>query len=310
MTFSEDSKFESQIKTLIERKFGDLLMWEKPLIRQTVGPFDTTNIDQFEVRRDGMVGEAERVLRRFGATVVNFLHDDDCEGDNERRDQWSACLRREINSLHKRTPIWMDAGFGHPDYQADFEYWGQMEQFDLHEALMLSVGVEPKHYSKQRLERAIKAMERERLIEPIEFLARRYEQFFRKFPSTSFGKLRVSPYFLFGWFNEVELSVHPEFMEALRKRVTKSSGPASLSKDATADEAKVRTDKREVDKIAQLFAAMAVDQLGFDPHAKRSPVPKEIADLAASMGLQVSDDTVRKYLKLGARFIPNDWKPQ
>ena len=46
MTFSEDSKFESQIKTLIERKFGDLLTWEKPLIRQTVGPFDTTNIDQ------------------------------------------------------------------------------------------------------------------------------------------------------------------------------------------------------------------------------------------------------------------------
>jgi hypothetical protein len=54
---------------------------------------------------------------------------------------------------------------------------------------------------------------------------------------------------------------------------------------------------------------MAIDQLGYNPRSARSTVPKEIAELASEMGMSVSDDTVRKFLKLGASFIPDDWEP-
>ena len=69
-----------------------------------------------------------------------------------------------------------------------------------------------------------------------------------------------------------------------------------------------RPDKREVDKIAQILTAIAISELGYRPGAKRSPIPKEIADSAANMGLEISDDTIRKYLKIGASFLPDDWE--
>ena len=62
--------------------------------------------------------------------------------------------------------------------------------------------------------------------------------------------------------------------------------------------------------IAQLFTAMAIDQLGYNPRDSRGPIPKEIAEIIAEMGLAVSDDTVRKYLRIGSRQIPSEWKPK
>ncbi len=193
-------------------------------------------------------------------------------------------------------------------FEADFEYWGQMEAFDLHEALLLSVGLEPKHFTSEKLEASKKAMEKKALLEPIEFLVKRHEQFYRKFPSGSYGKRRVDPTFLYDWFTEVSMAVHPRFLQVLQSRARGQSIVASSPSQGNASSAK--PDKREIDKIAQLFTAMAIDQLGYDPKAMRSPIPKEIADISAKMGLDVSDDTVRKYLKAGAKFIPEDWNPE
>lgn len=206
-----------------------------------------------------------------------------------------------------KMPHWLSGGFGHLEYEADFEFWGQMEAFELHEALLLSVGVEPRHFDNSKLDQSAKAMKTKSLLAPIEFLVRRREQFDRKYPSGGYGKLRASPQFLYDWFTDVSLAVHPLFLDVLRRRVEgKASPQGSVSQ---VEVAPAKTDQREVDKIAQLFTVMAIDHLGYDPKAKRSPASKEIADLAAGMGLSVTDDTVRKYLKLGARFIPKDWKP-
>lgn len=71
----------------------------------------------------------------------------------------------------------------------------------------------------------------------------------------------------------------------------------------------MKPDRREIDSVAQLFTAMAIDYLGYRPSDARSSIPKEIAELAASMGMTISDDTVRKYLKLGAKFIDPAWEP-
>jgi len=306
MTVPDESLLGSHFQTVLQRKFGGLLTWKKPQIERTVGPFDPTVFADFEASRDNLVSEAQRALRDFTDANIALLNDTDLPDPDGIRAAWQAVLKDEIQELSRRKPSWLQGGFGHPDYRADFDYWGKMESFSLHESLLLSIGVEPKHFGEKQLAAAKKAMEKESFIAPIEFLVGRHEQFFRKFPSTDYGKQRVGPSFLVNWFDEVSLDVHPGFMQVLRLRTEyRKSGNAMSSTTV-----KPKTDRREVDKIAQLFTALAIDSLGYDPQASRSPVPKEITDLAADMGMSISDDTVRKYLKLGARFIPDDWEPK
>ena len=186
-----------------------------------------------------------------------------------------------------------------------------MEDYSLHEALLLSVGVEPTHFDEDWVLDIKKRMKLGKLIAPVEFLAKRHEQFLRKYPRGPSGLAHASPAFLWHWFEDVGMTIHSGFREALRHRVIRRKAEASFAEQMKATESSVaKSDPREIDKIAQLFAAMAIDQLGYRPDAARSPVPKEIADLAASMGLSISDDTVRKYLRRGATFIPEGWKPK
>lgn len=306
MNISKRNQLDERFQTLLGQKFGDLLAWKNPGVEKTVGPFTPEVFDTFEAQRDFLVDEVQTVLQSLSNADVALLLVENLDDPDGKRDSWSDFLANEIRVLNRRKPSWLAGGFGHPDYQADFDYWGKMEKFDLHEAMLLSVGVEPKHIGEKRLSEAKKVMEKEALVAPLEFLVRRHEQFIRKFPSGSFGTARVSPSSLINWFDEVSMEVHPEFMSVLRARLKRRVYGTS----ATSEPSKMKTDRREVDKIAQLFTAMAIDNLGYQPKAKRSPVPKEITDLAADMGLDVSDDTVRKYLKLGAKFIPDDWEPK
>ncbi len=55
---------------------------------------------------------------------------------------------------------------------------------------------------------------------------------------------------------------------------------------------------------------MAIDNYGYVPDARRGPIPKEIQDMMAALGLEISQDTIRKYLQIGAKHLPKDWKPK
>ena len=175
-----------------------------------------------------------------------------------------------------------------------------MPHYSVVEALCLSVGVEPNHFG----EKTLTGLQNERhtnLYPALRYLVRRLDQFQRKFPSYRCHD-QISPRELFAWFDEISLDVHPEF--------TSQALVAAPSKDAVDDNAaNKKPDRRELDSIAQLFTAIAIDGYGYDPTAARSPIPKEIQDIAASLGMEISDDTIRKYLRIGAKFISADWKP-
>jgi hypothetical protein len=49
--------------------------------------------------------------------------------------------------------------------------------------------------------------------------------------------------------------------------------------------------------LLTMIAAMAVDFNGYDPMATKSPTPALIASAALQIGLKITDDTARKYLK-------------
>lgn len=50
---------------------------------------------------------------------------------------------------------------------------------------------------------------------------------------------------------------------------------------------------------------MAVDGYGYIPTASRSPLPKEIEGVLDRLGIPVSDDTIRKWLKEAAEQLPS-----
>ncbi|UWR05202.1 hypothetical protein K3740_21645 (plasmid) [Ruegeria conchae] len=139
---------------------------------------------------------------------------------------------------------------------------------------------------------------------PLEFMLRRREQIERQFPHFV-HRGKFSPREFFDWVNLVGLEIHPEFTSRYLKNSPSDDSVEAINRRAQQPDSK--TDKREIDTITQLFAAMAIRELGYDPDAKRSPIPKEIAELAAELGLNISDETIRKYLRRGASFLPPDW---
>ena len=290
---------------LLKAKLGDLLAWKKPQIVETVGPYDPTVFDGYDALLQRVIAECTKALAGYTEAEIEILAGKPDEV-HQVRFRWSALMIDEIRRLNRnRPPPWYAGGFGHPGYAADFEQWSKMASFTIHELLCLSVGVDPGSFSGKSIAEtaALPKLKFDGLWPALQLLVRRREQLMRQFsPGEHERRVRPEP-FIF-WAEKVAFDVHPEFLRLLRRYHVEEAiePPATVAPS--------RQDPREVDTIAQLFTAMAIDQLGYDPKAVRSPIPKEIAEIAASMGLEVSDGTVRKYLKLGASFIPKDWKAE
>ncbi len=286
---------------ILEFKFGSLWTWSVPEIENTVGPFDLEPFERFDLQRKDLISDCEGRLSFCTDNELLVLSGRPKHDPSDIKSEWSSFRESHFRELERMEPPWYAGGFGHPDYSADFKHWSQNPRFSRHEALMLSVGVEPHHLEERKVEELAErnAEGRAKLLKPLQTLLRRRDLIERQFR----GRMQspnISPRDLFAWFQLVDLDVHPEFTS---KYLDTSKGGAYPAKPST------KPDQREINSICQLFTAIAIDSLGYDPHQKRSTVPKEIVDFASGMGLEISVDTVRKYLKRGAEIIPDDWTP-
>ncbi len=279
---------------LLEKELGDRLRWQKPEIVETVGPFDPAVFDRYEAQLTEAIDLLRSRLEGYTDAQIAVLAGEDPEDPDGLRKEW----RRLSEPLRRQSPPWYAGGFGHPDHRADLGYWRLMPDFSLAEATCLSVGIDPKAFDEPKLESLAKRRDRDTLWPPLQYILKRHELLRRKFG----GSVAARHFFLWAEANELEMP--PEFRPSRHDdNWPNSSGDSERTKPA-------KPDKREIDTIAQLFTAIAIDSYGYDPTAKRGPIPKEIADLAAKMGLKISTDTVRTYLRRGAAFIPEDWKPE
>lgn len=95
--------------------------------------------------------------------------------------------------------------------------------------------------------------------------------------------------------------------ESAERALSISNGRISQLEKAIADSAiNTNGSVRERDTLLKLFIGMAVEQYAYDPKPSRSPVAAQIAGDVASTGLSVDEDTIRKYLKLGAELLPGE----
>ncbi|MBL4768164.1 MAG: hypothetical protein JKY94_10685 [Rhodobacteraceae bacterium] len=302
MTQTDQSDRDFHTARLLKKKLGSLLSWTPPNITKSVGPFQPEIFQDIYRRRKEVIESCQEKLAAYSDDQFFELVSSDPLSPNQIELNWERFEETEIGKMTQSEPVWYAAGFGHPNYTADFDYWSQSPCYTNHEALLLSLGVEPQHFTERQLDMMEeKAQKGTELWPSLHYMLRRREQFKRQF-SKPFDPSRIYPQKLFTWFALVDLDVPKEFTSHY---VTHLGDQPHGQVEQLAK----RPHKRELDTIAQLFTVMAIEYFGYRPQDARSPTSKEIVDAAAKAGIEISDDTVRKYLRLGASFIPSDWKP-
>lgn len=291
---------------LLQQKLGDLLNWTVPDVVESVGPFTPNAFDAFDELRRFVISACRERIAGYSEHEIAVLTSgarDDPDG-KALIDAWHRFLSGEIDKLDRNKNRWWSCGFGHPDHAADIEYWSKMPEFSIEELLFLSLGVEPGHLGKEFMNSLMGARHGD-LDKQLQFLQRRNAQLLRVFIRGEYPRPVRAKHFL-EWVDQVGFEVHRDFLAQLREIHHPTSAFRQLAPtDRGLD---LQPDKREIDTMAQLFTAIAIDQFGYDPTARRSPIPREIAEILAKLGLEISDETVRKYLRRGARFLPEGWK--
>ncbi|EAQ26802.1 hypothetical protein [Roseovarius sp. 217] len=284
-------------RSLLEAKLCRFLDWSKPELVPTIGPSDPSVFLEFDALvRSVTKACVDRLLSYPDDQIATLLSDNESDPSDLRLD-WEKFATTEIGQIKRQEPPWFGGGFGHPDYQADLGYWARMPHFSTAEITCLSVGINPDVFSDDRLNKLVK-QKTDTLWPAIVFLAQRYKQMVRQFGQNG----RVSADRFTYWVIQVELDVPPQFLELLKRYHVTSFSETSKETEPR------REDKREIDKVAQLLVAMAIDGYGYDPAARRSSIPREITDAAAGLGIEIHPDTIRKYFRIGAEFLSPDWK--
>lgn len=306
MTEFPESRLDEDRKRLMKSKFGTLLDWRIPDVKPAVGPHNPKVFERYDDARRKIIDQCCSRLLEYSDDEVRMLLGSRPASDAEEklRRAWTQFCRSEVHRLRQFEPPWYAGGFGHPDHIADFSYWATMPRFTVEEMLCLSIGFEPFELKPSNMLSA-RLSNPEDLSDPLVFLQRRHEQLRRRFDGQGHG-WTIDPSDFLDWVDQTGFGVHPGLLDALMLTQPKArnaqASPVAGSTDAKAD-------PRETDKMAQLITAMAIDCYRYDPRAKRSPVPSEILNIVHSFGMNMSRDTVLKYLRRGAEFISPDWRP-
>jgi hypothetical protein len=261
--------------------------------------------------------EKKEVLRK---QLINELHDfsddtlfamfsDNGTPISEEGSSWVRKSRVPFDSLLERRFGWYLAALGETELLADTDHWAKAAFLTMDEAFWLSVGLAPERQFTDAIANEVQRRARKNPV--ADYLRQRTVLFKRALDPYGHNR-ELSPDRILDWIERVELDVHPSFPEMLRVMIARAPTKAPVATGSSVENATTseKAESRERISMAKLIVAMAIREYGYDPDAKRGPIPKEIHDLTVSLGIEVTDDTIRKYLKLGARYLPENWKPE
>lgn len=293
---------------IIEREYKRLLepivRWERPQLVEAIGPNDLDAVELFEERRPLVEAEVRKAL---DALTDEFF--DTYEQVSFNRLKLNslpeiAPISEKVSRLAKTKPSRIACGFGAVPLRADFSYWRTMPKLSLHEALMLSVGLDPKSYSHDHLNDMQKRKKKyEPLWSALQFLLDRREVFRRFYPVGVSGYMSMSFPTLKRAMETYGVELDQEFREALAMRCP----DAKHAHETPSTSKSVSSHERET--LLKLIAGMATEQYGFDPRHQRSETFKNILEDLDRAGLSMDAKTVRKWVRLAAELIPDAyWK--
>lgn len=290
------------IDKALAAKFGKWQTWEKPIIGHSIGPCNPDAFDEFEGRLSALRQQARLELEALGDNELQELQE--LSSASKRLVEWFRGLAQsEINQLKLHEPVWLAAGFGHPAARANFKHWAQVADYSLHEALMLSVGVEPELLPEHLVEPPRKGQGTQSNPQ-INFLRKRRTVLKGHFPHSSWDgtSLSVSPGWLKDLIDRIELEVHPEFLAQLSRRVARDRGEAIEKPRQLLDS--------ELSSLLKLVAGMAIEQYGYDPESSRNDAVPNIADDLDRLGIGLDLKTIRKWLKEASAMVDPENLPK
>jgi len=308
----DDEEKRDLIKRIIVGALGNLALWRKPVSRLSVGPAFPEVYDRFEQELSQMrtamerrlalwsVRELSDVVPESEAPKLNPLYDPD-----GRLGRLALDLRR----LKSRTPQDFVGGWSVAGKEIDLPYWSAFTSVSLEDAVFLSVGREPSKASYDAVCKAYGHSDEENAL--LYFLEDRRELIANAMgcdPEDARAKVLLMAFF--DWVEDTRLPIDPAFHTALRSRFR----PEPLGTDAGSNLPAIvdhptytSIDARERSSLHKIIITMAIDFYGYDPIALRSPIPKQIGDMAAELGLEVTVETIRKHLKQGGKLLPEGW---
>ena len=201
----------SIIEAALGSKFRDLWEWEEPILGPSVAPNDIGIVVDFRNRLIRFQASSRQDLHALSDEVMESIRDDEADRLLINECSWLKYLVSTEGSLQRAVPPPIAFGFGHPKYPADFAYWRQMPNFSFHEALMLSVGVEPRLITEDEVAKLAKEPKKEKLWAAYRFLLDRREIFTRVFHRTNWGFLPATALQLKAWIDQYEIEVVPEY---------------------------------------------------------------------------------------------------
>ena len=256
-------------------------------------------------RRTKIFSDIKQHLAVLSDEALQLSFSADGTAVSEEAKAWASARRHQINQAFDRLSPWYLAPLFRTKDLADFDHWSRSAFLTLDEAVWLSVGLEPTKHFTGAIERFTTLGNTKEPDGVSRYMGRHKEQLRRQFDPFNYEKsLQAAP--LLEWTERVNFPVHTKFVEALRIMELGSQG-ATTPKTTLDENTPAKMDHRERVSLAKMITAMAIDGYGYEPTSTRSPIPNEIVALTDRLGLSVSKDTVRKYLKLGAEHLPRGW---
>lgn len=289
------------IKTkVLQRRYGRLLKWKKPVVHNIRGPYHPDVFDGFAFDLALSIQVCRETLQDL--TDEEFFERFDLRGEviNEPHITSERFTLAKLKSVFRQEPVWFAGGFGVEGREADVQHWAKMQRWSLDEAVALSIGFEP---CGDLLEGA-NGM-------PVQgdvlafYLKRRslIEDNFDWGSVAAPGKNSVPD--VVRWFDKVELDVPEQLLAAADKYHSIGIGKKSkLGRPDAADEKPL--DPRERSTMLKMIIAMAVAGYRYNANAERSSIPSEIESDMNLLGVGINLETIRKHLRSGAALLDDE----
>ncbi len=309
MTKHTNTKKNRIVKKVLKKRLGDLLDWEKPIIHDTVGPYAPAIFDRYSELLERTKAAVHNTLAKHTPEELDMVISPQGKLNTKLLQSWHGFPHADIKRLIQTEPFWFQGGFGNEGHKANFDYWARMDTLSLIEATCLTIGFAPESFNEEQFSEwsqsdpngVLEFFEKRRIQIKCKFQLSNFSDFGNFDLYDDFERHKVRFEELWEWVVRVKLDVAPEFIASFQE-IADQGYDVGL---ATAPE---KLDHREKVSLAQLLTALAISELGYVPDALRSPIPKEIQDMVEKLGLEISDDTIRKYLKLGASHLPDGWQ--
>lgn len=249
-----------------------------------------------DVRR--RVQDFRRKIYEMDEIDLTFDFDDNGNPTMPTTREWVNSERRSFSAFIKGAPIWCQAPAVIKGKAADYGIWARYPAYTADEAWLLSLGIQPNGWLYIDLSDA-SGLDRP-AHEPTHAIAQLRVLYQRKLDPAETG-VKTPASEILVWLDTISLSVHPKFRNILWK-----SAQLAAKNSQTSDQGdEARPDARELASLKRLVITMAIDGYGFDPKAKKSPIPKQLEGIALQRGIPLTDETIRKWLRAASEFLPS-----